>query len=424
MGDPDLEPAEAYGILAIPDRTLDEGVITDVYHTRLQDEPTREREFSRALKSILADKARQRQAEAVGLERDLPSTLLPLQESPVGLRNLGVTCYLNSVVQLLFSLKPFRDVVLNFENHKMDITPQNLQHKRVGFAMRTAKEVELSQQCKLLPIDNLRHKLTPLVVYELAKLFENMIHDDSRVTQYDTNFARLALASLPKDTTGRRRSTASGHRPSLMQDVQSEQHLQTLPEVEKEDSKQKSLIEATGSRTSSQETLVNVPLTEPSRYDESKDVSMADVNTPRSALLRDHGPSTTQSIGNQTLMSGISNDDSVDKSVESTQNTMNDDDSTMIESAGRVNDHGEEVPSAVRPPTATNPPPTRAAPKPELPPRPEKDNTKDTQLSAVEDTAKQQDVAEVTDNIVSKLRTAIKPAGFDSVGEQIDQIRR
>ena len=221
-----------------------------------------------------------------------------------------------------------------------------------------------------------------------------MIHADKRVAQYDTEFARLTLASLSKDLTSRRRSTVTGSRPSIMQDTQIEQRLQSLPEAENDNSKQEYSGHIKASRTSSQETLVDVSLTEPSKNYESRDIGMTDVDA--------HSP---------TL--GTLDEEPTDKHMET--------ESTLITVNG--DDGDESTSSTNRTIDLANPPPTRTAPKPDLPPRPSKDNQKDSQISAVEDTAKQQDAAEVADNIVSKLRTAIKPTGFDSGGEQNDQIR-
>ncbi|KAL9094849.1 MAG: hypothetical protein Q9165_002798 [Trypethelium subeluteriae] len=408
IGESELEPAEAYRILDIPDRTLDDDFIISIYELRLEEAPVREKEFARALKSIAKEKGSRRLAGIVGLDQSSIMSPVgpPLQEWPVGLPNLANTCYLNSVVQLLFSLKPFRDLVLNFEYYKMDMTPQNMPEKRVGGAIRTVKEVELSQQ----------------FVSALGKVFNDMIHADTRIAKYDTEFARLTLASLSKDLLGRRRSTVSASRPSIMQDVQSEQRLQSLPESDSTPFEQASSDQPSGSRASSQETLVEISITESSNRDGSKDIHMTDIDTSQPDLSK---LNDTTNMGGQSAVADLSDGEGINEHIEhaSTDNPVNGDNMMAIEPSTTSEPGSKSFLSADKTTDTANPPPTRAAPKPELPPRPNGNSQKDSQISAVEDTAKQQDAAEVTDNIVSKLRTAIKPTGFDSRGEQMDQIR-
>ena len=71
----------------------------------------------------------------------------PPGEWPVGLQNIGNTCYLNSLLQFYFTVKPLREIVLNFDRHKMAIDVENLKNKRVGSRKVSKKEVERAQRC-------------------------------------------------------------------------------------------------------------------------------------------------------------------------------------------------------------------------------------------------------------------------------------
>lgn len=69
---------------------------------------------------------------------------------PVGLENIGNTCYLNSLLQYLFTVKAVRDVVVNFDDYKMDPTEENIQNRRIGgyrFAIDEG-EALVAQECR------------------------------------------------------------------------------------------------------------------------------------------------------------------------------------------------------------------------------------------------------------------------------------
>jgi ubiquitin carboxyl-terminal hydrolase 25/28 len=74
-----------------------------------------------------------------------------LAEWPVGLQNIGNTCYLNSLLQFYFSVRPFRDMVLDIEKYQMDLNDvAGLAKKKVGSRKVTGKEVQRSLTCMFL----------------------------------------------------------------------------------------------------------------------------------------------------------------------------------------------------------------------------------------------------------------------------------
>lgn len=80
---------------------------------------------------------------------------------PVGLVSHGNTCYLNSLLQYYFSLKPLRDIVIDYDQYRMDTAKSQDKLERVGQRRVSTKEIQGGQKFA----DELRH------------LFERMIKD-------------------------------------------------------------------------------------------------------------------------------------------------------------------------------------------------------------------------------------------------------
>lgn len=89
-------------------------------------------------------------------------TALPAAEWPVGLMNIGNTCYLNSLLQYYFAIKPFRDTTTSF----YDVyTGQDIyRNRRIGGRLIGDHEIDRSFQ----------------FVYHLRNLFSEMIHSPER----------------------------------------------------------------------------------------------------------------------------------------------------------------------------------------------------------------------------------------------------
>ncbi len=66
---------------------------------------------------------------------------------PVGLDNIGNTCYLNSLLQYLYTIKPVRDMVMDFDNYRMELNPETLKAKRVGGRSVVKSEIVKAQKC-------------------------------------------------------------------------------------------------------------------------------------------------------------------------------------------------------------------------------------------------------------------------------------
>jgi len=89
------------------------------------------------------------------------STMHAPETWPVGLVSHGNTCYLNSLLQYYFSLKPLRDIVTDYDQYKMDTSKSQEKLERVGQRRVSTQEIMGGKKFA----DELRH------------LFERMIKD-------------------------------------------------------------------------------------------------------------------------------------------------------------------------------------------------------------------------------------------------------
>lgn len=101
---------------------------------------------------------------------------------PVGLTSHGNTCYLNSLLQYYFSIKPLRDIVLNYDQFKWDTETQGLKDLRVGHVHVTRIEIEGGQR----------------FAEELKQLFQRMIRARDSAVKPDADLVCRAFLK-PKD---------------------------------------------------------------------------------------------------------------------------------------------------------------------------------------------------------------------------------
>jgi ubiquitin carboxyl-terminal hydrolase 25/28 len=239
------------------------------------------------------------------------------QSWPVGLISHGNTCYLNSLLQYYFTIKPLRELVLDFDNFKYDLETQGAKAERVGNLHRPEYEIESFQSLT----NDLRH------------LFQCMIRDRGPAVKPEADLvcrAFLKPTSPEADTTG-------------------------------------------------------------SQKDEAVDVNMT-------ATENDAHPTGEADPGSVDDSSALSQ-------VSST--TLQGDAALTPQGTPKV----EKEEGLLAPPL----PPRRPATPSQ--------QTKTNLEKAEEAARQQQDVAEVMEELLTRLRASIRPLGQDPQGEQIDQLR-
>ncbi|KAJ5570525.1 Peptidase C19 ubiquitin carboxyl-terminal hydrolase 2 [Penicillium hispanicum] len=187
----EMDIGDAYRLLQIPDRTADEGAVMAAYTICIDDNPGQTEIYGRALGIIAKemDSTVLKSMAGITAESDVN-----VADWPVGLQNIGNTCYLNSLLQFYFSVLPYREMVLNLDKYQMDLGDESgLAAKQVGSRKVTGKEIERSLK----------------FLQELGVLFREMIASPSPSVTPEQELARLTLISPGNEAAIRRRSSAT-----------------------------------------------------------------------------------------------------------------------------------------------------------------------------------------------------------------------
>ena len=155
LGEVEMDIGHAYNRLEISDRTVDDEMVLVAFNTYVTETPSQLDDLKKALKAIATSRNSSLLLNELGMHAT--SGEHSTSEWPVGLKNIGNTCYLNSLLQSYFTVKPLRELVLDFERYRMHIDAQSLASKQVGSRQVSRQEVERAQKCK--------HLVVPLVQY-------------------------------------------------------------------------------------------------------------------------------------------------------------------------------------------------------------------------------------------------------------------
>lgn len=145
-----INVAEAYRRLQIGDSNMRDESVISYYQTLCANAPPGSKaSFAEALRTI----ATSRNSALLRAHLDDPNAPIVIEkgseDQPVGLDNIGNTCYLNSLLQYYYTVKPVRDVVMNFSDYRMELNAENLLKKRVGGRAVSRSEILKAQKCKL-----------------------------------------------------------------------------------------------------------------------------------------------------------------------------------------------------------------------------------------------------------------------------------
>ncbi|KAL8767123.1 MAG: hypothetical protein Q9209_006285 [Squamulea sp. 1 TL-2023] len=410
LGEVDMDVGQAYNRLQIDDRTIDDDFVLTAFDLHYQEAPSQIDDLRSALKAIAKD----RNSSTLNnfLNSNMGTSEYPLAEWPVGLRNIGNTCYLNSLLQFYFTIKPFRELVLDFDEYKRDATTDNLKENTIGSRNVSKHEVQRAQK----------------FVCELQKLFQGMITSPKTFIEPELELARLTLLSQPVEADLRRSSTIGGQRPSLGEingrpilgpAAPPNSHVIERNENTNNRPAESGMHGIVGNgeedRSSEPTLLGNDPA------EEAIDQKMSDLlpeqtqqQSRKQQLLDDKENLPPSEAATERSTTPGQNLDPFAKASSSCANEQH-----------SMTDGNHQLPDSHNPnkvQDAVIDPPSRPPP---YPPRPLPEENKDKIIRQTQEIqmGAQQDVTEVISNVLYQLECAIKATSFDTSGEQIDQIK-
>ncbi|KAL8841345.1 MAG: hypothetical protein Q9170_000976 [Blastenia crenularia] len=407
LGEVDMDVGQAYNRLQIDDRSITDDFILAAFELFYQEAPSQVDDLRSALRAIARD--RNSQTLLSFLDSGTATSEYPPGEWPVGLANIGNTCYLNSLLQFYFTMKPLRELVLDFDKFKMDLTVDNLVQKVVGSRKISRQEVQRAQN----------------FVYGLQKLFANMISSDRAHVTPELELARLTLVTQPLEAALRRRSTISGNRPSLGEingrpvigplppSIPEAAVNEINPDAKPADNRADGHVGNVGADTSSEETLLGNGVAHAAADQEMIDLKSEDVQQQQQQILEDKENLPPNKAASDRPATP---DTILQPFAESSPSRMNEQHRVTETNPPLANPHSPNKPEQA----VIAPPPARPPP---IPPRPHTEQQKQAIVEEVQLGA-QQDVTEVISNVLFQLECAIKATALDPSGEQIDLIKQ
>ncbi|KAK9356050.1 hypothetical protein V1523DRAFT_402954 [Lipomyces doorenjongii] len=401
------ESNAAYSILGVHSSMEDSHIVT-VYEIRVSDNPDEIISMRNALRSIAQDR------KSPMLKYFLDTGIIDLtiepeasETEPVGLRNIGNTCYLNSLLQFYFTVKPLREMILSFDDsQKEDVTEAIRRGKRIGGRKVTEWEINRAQN----------------FVHELGGLFNDLIMSTASAVAPKHQLAYLTLVSS-KDALQdiERRESID----VTMADANGKELLAAVPHT----STKQEVTEGTDSKTSSPDVVeissdedgdgVLVQQDEEVLVREDEDVIMQDKENISLSKSHDDkippsSPTERRVLGEITAI----NTDNIAGPTSSTQIADVTVSPEMLFKSSQTEPDLEtkagQVTEEHKDPLLLLPPPESTSSKfpPTVPPREDYMNL-----------GMQQDVTECIDNVLFQIEAALKPQNTDVDGEQIDLVK-
>ncbi|CCH58439.1 hypothetical protein TBLA_0A06470 [Henningerozyma blattae CBS 6284] len=176
---------QALNTLQVNENATDETIL-EIFQQRWSNDKSLDYDSMLNLQSALSKIAYEKNSKLISNFIDtgiVDPTCLPVENWPAGLNNIGNTCYLNSLLQYYFSIKPLRDFILQYQmtmkhfQNEIVLNKQLEKRRRIGGREVNELEVERSVQ----------------FIYQVRDLFKEMIFSQMRCVSPRQELAYLAF---------------------------------------------------------------------------------------------------------------------------------------------------------------------------------------------------------------------------------------
>ncbi|KAF3939283.1 hypothetical protein ABW19_dt0209123 [Dactylella cylindrospora] len=386
---------------------MPDDTVIAVYEISVKDFPSQLSTLRGALK-VIADRRNSRALQHYVVTGNKDLLTRGTNDWPVGIENIGNTCYLNSLLQFYFTITPLRELILDIENHQEgEISDEELERKRIGGRKVTRGEIE---QAKAF-------------AHYLRNLFNDMITSHGTSVRPESPLPRLALNSVREEPSEKVQSPLEDENqveigpalpPGMIRGAQDEENQLPFSLMDLDPKPPQRQLHVVNDDRSSEGTLVGDGQ-DPPAYDDQGYILVEGQNIggkEDTTALVEHLEKQAQ----KTELLHVQQTDS-----QATDAMSIEDESTVPLLQREADDAMEDVPEVkesetilkLLPPIPDRPPP--------VPPRPvQKPARKDSNFFSF---GRQQDVTECIQNVMFQIEAALKPEGFDSDGEQLDIIK-
>lgn len=172
--------AEGYNLLGVGNAMEDKDIIA-VFEVQVMEEPKSALRLRQALRAV--GQSRDSKYIEGYLSTSEPIIEEPSNTGPVGLWNIGNTCYLNSLLQFYYTIDPLRHLLTDFDAEKAQQNDASMEKKTVGGRQVPFAEVERSQQ----------------FVKSLGGLFQKMTDTHDRYVVPEEDLAYMSLVPPEED---------------------------------------------------------------------------------------------------------------------------------------------------------------------------------------------------------------------------------